>query len=59
MLGRKTYTQQELDNARAAIEGQLEAYRALVEAAADPEVRATLDHFEPLLANSMTLTLDR
>ena len=32
MLGRKDYTREELDNARAGIDCQLAAYRALVSA---------------------------
>jgi hypothetical protein len=63
MLGRKTYTQEELDHATNEVEAQLAAYRRLVDAldgsTSDPEVRSALDDFEPLLFNNMTLTLDR
>jgi hypothetical protein len=62
MLGRKTYTQGELDHARAAIAAQLAAYDRLAEAVAatgDPDAKAALDAFEPLFANAMTLALDR
>jgi hypothetical protein len=63
MLGRKTYTQEELDHAASAIAAQLAAYRRLVEAidgsTLDPGVKAALDAFEPLLFNNMTLVLDR
>jgi hypothetical protein len=63
MLGRKTYTQEELDHARGAVDRQLAAYRTLVEAidgaAQDPKVRSALDAFEPLFLNNLTLALDR
>jgi hypothetical protein len=63
MLGRKTYTQEELDNARTAIDQQLAAYKKLVKAidgaTSDPKVRSALDAFEPLFFNNMTLVLDR
>src|SRR6266496_2080719 len=50
MQGRKDYTKQELENARAAIDQQLAAYRKLataVDAAGDPEVQSALGAFEP------------
>jgi hypothetical protein len=63
MLGRKNYTQEELDAARAHIGEQLAAYGALVAAirAAAPgeAVDAALEAFEPLFFNNMTLVLDR
>jgi hypothetical protein len=64
MLGRKTYTPEELAHAQTAIDQQLAAYRQLREAidgtaAADPRVAAALDAFEPLFCNNMTLVLDR
>jgi len=62
MLGRKDYTREELDHARAAIDAQLAAYRELadaVRAGADPRAQAALEAFEPLFANNMTLVLDR
>ena len=62
MLGRRTYTQEELDNATAAIDRQLAAYTNLakaVEATSDPKAKAALDAFEPLFFNNMTLVLDR
>jgi hypothetical protein len=63
MLGRKNYTQEELDEARSAVDQQLAAYRMLVEAidgaTQDPKVRSALDAFEPLLLNNLTLALDR
>jgi hypothetical protein len=60
MLGRKTYTPQELDNARTAIEQQLTAYKALRSAAgADPKAAAALEAFEPILLKNLLLALDR
>jgi hypothetical protein len=62
MLGRKDYTQEELDNATMTINDQLEAYRKLskaVEATSDPKARSALEAFEPILFNNMTLVLDR
>jgi hypothetical protein len=52
MLGRKTYTQEELDQATAAVDQQLAAYKKLGAA-------AEADGFEPLYFNNMTLVLDR
>jgi hypothetical protein len=62
MLGRKTYTQEELDAATTAINQQLAAYRKLVktvDAASDPAAKAALEAFEPLFANNLVLSLDR
>jgi hypothetical protein len=63
MLGRKDYTQEELDQATSAIRQQLAAYKKLVKAldgtGEDPQVAAALESFEPLLFNNMTLVLDR
>jgi hypothetical protein len=63
MLGRKTYTQEELDHARTAIDRQLAAYKKLVKAldgaTSDPKVRSALEAFEPLFFNNMTIVLDR
>jgi hypothetical protein len=63
MLGRKSYTPQELDDARTAMDRQLAAYDALVEAldgaTSDPKVAAALAEFEPLFAENLTLALDR
>jgi hypothetical protein len=63
MLGRKNYTQDELDQARSAVDQQLAAYRTLVEAidgaTQDAKVRSALDAFEPLFLNNLTLALDR
>ena len=63
MLGRKDYTQKELDQATRTVKQQLAAYTKLVKAlngaGDDPEVAAALEAFEPLLFNNMTLVLDR
>jgi hypothetical protein len=58
---RKTYTQEEHDNAKAAIAQQLAAYKQLANAidSSDPGVEAALEAIEPLLFNNMTLVLDR
>jgi hypothetical protein len=64
MLGRKDYTQEEFDHAKAAIAAQLAAYKKLVTsidatASSDPALKSALDDFEPLFFNNMTLALDR
>jgi hypothetical protein len=63
LLGRKNYTQEELDHAKTAIARQLAAYKKLAKTvdgdASDPNVKAALDAFEPLFFNNMTLVLDR
>ena len=63
MLGRKDYTQEELDHARRAVDQQLAAYKKLVKAVnaatSDPKVASALESFEPLFLNNMTLVLDR
>jgi hypothetical protein len=53
MLGRKDYTQEELEAARTAIDRQLAAYDELAGGA------GALEAFEPLFFNNMTLALDR
>ena len=53
MLGRKTYTEEELDHATTAVDRQLGAHKTLVEAG------APLDAFDPLFFNNMILVLDR
>jgi hypothetical protein len=55
MLGRNSYTREELDAARTALDQQLAAYRGL----ADSIDAAALADFEPLFFNNMTLVLDR
>jgi hypothetical protein len=62
MLGRNSYTQEELDNAKASVAEQLAAYARLakaVDAMSDPQAKEALEAFEPLLFNNMTLVLDR
>ena len=63
MLGRSTYTREELDQSKAAITAQLAAYKALVKAsggkAAEKKVAAALGAFEPLFFNNLTIALDR
>lgn len=61
MLGRKSYTQEELDGCRTAIGEQLEAYRRLAAAVdgADADAQAALEAFEPRFFNNLTLVLDR
>ncbi|MDT4987282.1 MAG: hypothetical protein QOI74_1376 [Micromonosporaceae bacterium] len=63
MLGRKTYTREELDHSKAAIGQQLEAYKTLVEAVAgattDTKVNSARADFEAQFFNNLTLALDR
>jgi len=63
MLGRKNYTQEELDNAKAAVNKQIAAYKQLVKvidgAPSDPKVASALETFEPLFFNNMIMVLDR
>ena len=62
MLGRKNYTQEELDHNKALVDRQLAAYRALVKAAGaatDKKVGSAFDAFETLFFNNMLLALDR
>jgi 2-keto-4-pentenoate hydratase len=63
MLGRKSYTREELDHAREAIDQDVAAYRALVEAVdratTDRKVVAARDAFEARLFNGLLLVLDR
>jgi hypothetical protein len=64
MLGRKDFTQDELDAARAAVDQQLTAYRALAEAVAagtsdDDKVGAALQQLGTPVFNGLALALDR
>jgi len=63
MLGRKNYTQDEIDRARSAVDGQLASYRDLVRALDDgdagPDARATREAFETHFFANLTLALDR
>lgn len=58
MLGRKTYTQEEIDHARAEIGQQLSAYQELAAAVAGKS-KAALAAFDPLFFNNLVLVLDR
>jgi hypothetical protein len=62
MLGRSTYTQSELDHAKAAVTEQVAAYDRLVwsvQAVRDPQAASALETFEPLFFNDLVLVLDR
>lgn len=63
MLGRKDYTQKELDHAMAVVQEQMAAYKHLVDAIAaatpDAKVNSALQAFEAPFFNNMTLLLDR
>jgi hypothetical protein len=63
MLGRKTYTREEVDHARTTVREQLAAYHALAEATNAPDAApggaSALDAFETLFFNNMTIVLDR
>ena len=63
MLGRKNYTQEEIDQGKTALDHQLAAYKKLVRAvagtSADQKVKSALESFEALFFNNMTLVLDR
>lgn len=66
MLGRKNYSQEEMDHGRAAVDKQLAAYRTLVAAASSGpssgssgDVDAAREAFETVLFNNMVLVLDR
>jgi hypothetical protein len=62
MLGRKTYTPEEIDHGKAVIAEQLAAYRAVVKtlgSKADKKADAVLAAFEPLFFNNLVLALDR
>lgn len=63
MLGRKSYTKKEFDDAYAAIGDQVKAFQALVKAnagaGANKTVSAALAKFEPLFFNNLLLALDR
>ena len=63
MLGRKNYTQDEFDQAKAALSAQVAAYRKLVKATtgdkAKKKVVQTVETFETLFFNNMVLVLDR
>jgi septin family protein len=61
MLGRKDYTQEELDHSKTAVDQQLAAYNKLVKAIAsattDKKVNSALEAFEALFFNNPFLAL--
>ena len=60
MLGRKTYTAEEIAAARAAVDQQLTTFRALAAATSgDPAAAAVVDDVEVVFFNNMTIVLDR
>jgi hypothetical protein len=61
MLGRKNYTQDEIDHGRSAVEKQLAMDGKLVRASktTDKKLQSALEDFEGLFFNDMTLVLDR
>ena len=62
MLGRKDYTQEELDNGRARVKKQLTAYRKLAKDIGkidDGKLTGDLESFEAAFFNNLALTLDR
>ena len=62
MLGRKNYTQEEIDQGKAALDQHLAAYRRLATALAgtpaDKKVGSALESFEAVFFNNLTLVLD-
>jgi hypothetical protein len=63
MQGRKNYTQEEIDQGRAAIGQQLAAYKELAKAvrsgAAGKNVDSAVEAFEALFFNNLTMVMDR
>jgi hypothetical protein len=62
MLGRKDYTQEELDNGRARVKKQLTAYRKLAKdigKSGDEALAKDLESFEKAFFNNLALSLDR
>jgi hypothetical protein len=63
MLGRKNYTQAELNHGRTAVQEQLAVYKQLAETIASEKtgqkLQSTLQDFEELFFNNLTLALDR
>lgn len=60
MLGRSSYTKEEVDHAKGAIRAQLAAYKKVRKAAAaDKKVDAAFGAFDPLFFNNLILALDR
>jgi hypothetical protein len=63
VLGRKTFTQEELDHSRAEVDQQLAAYKALAKAIAgaptNKKVDSAFEAFGARFFNNMVLVLDR
>jgi hypothetical protein len=59
MLGRKTYTRQELDHGQQAINGQLAAYDELRKTVGNGKASRALAEFDSRFFNALLLTLDR
>lgn len=59
MIGRKDYTQDELDHARSQIVDQLAAYEVLAGTVSEPAGIAALEVFSPGFFNALLLALDR
>jgi hypothetical protein len=62
VLGRKTYTDAEIDTAKSAVTGYLASYRKLskaVDASGDAKARVALQDFEAAAFNALALALDR
>ena len=63
MLGRKNYTQEEIDQGKVALDQQLAAYKKLAKAitsqASDNEIDSAIESFEVHFFNNMTLVMDR
>ena len=57
MLGRKDYTQDEFDHARAAVATQLTSYAKVAKLIG--KASPTLDEFETVFFNNMVIVLDR
>jgi hypothetical protein len=61
MLGRKNYTREEIDHARATVAAQVASFDQLAKAAAGKDAKATaaLDALAPVYFDNMVLVLDR
>ncbi|WP_120337873.1 hypothetical protein [Cryobacterium soli] len=59
MLGRKTYTLDEINAARFSVAEQLAAYATLAAETTGDTAQAALNDFEPLFCNNLVLALDR
>ncbi len=63
VLGRKNFTQEEIDNGKATVNEMLERYKKLSEAFAsgtsDKKLKTAQAHFEGQFFNNLTLVLDR